>query len=346
MSETVKVIRFCKTGGSDVLRIDEIQLSQLKENEVLVRVQAVAVSRPDLLWRQGAYFEEPEFPAQIGYDAAGVVESVGPEVKTLKVGDRVSTFPAVSLLDYAAHGKSIIYPETALIVYPDNLKPVEAAAVNTGLFTAYFALLELAHLKKDQHVVVTAASSSMGIAAIQMAKAVGAKSIAVTRSEAKKEALFAMGADQVIVAGSEDVQTAILKMTEGLGAEVIYDAVAGPGLEELVWATKRSGHVIVYGHLGAMEYGTMLPLGACFLRAIQIHGSFRVFDFTGHRRLRLQAKSEAIERAKKFISDGLASKLFSAKIDRVFVGLDEYPAAHRYLETNAQIGKIAVALSN
>src|ERR1700731_988242 len=294
MTEAVKVIRFSKTGSSEVLRIDEIQRSQLKENEVLVKVQAIGVSRPDLLWREGSYFEEPEFPAQIGYDAAGIVESVGPEVKKLKVGDRVSTFPAVSLLDYAAHGEAIIYPENALIVYPKSLTPVQAASVNTGLFTAYFALLELAYLQRDQHVVITAASSSMGVAAIQMAKAIGAKSIAVTRSEAKKEALLGAGADQVIVAGSEDVQEAILELTEGLGAEVIYDAVAGPGLEELVWATKRSGHVIVYGNLGAMEYGTLLPLGACFLRAIKVYGSFRIFDFTGHPSLGLQAKSEAI----------------------------------------------------
>jgi NADPH:quinone reductase-like Zn-dependent oxidoreductase len=346
MNETAKVIRFHKTGGSNVLRIDEVQLSQLKEQEVLVRVQAVAVSRTDLLWRQGSYFEEPAFPAQIGYDAAGVVESIGPEVKTLKVGDHVSTFPAVSLLDYAAHGETVIYPETALTVYPANLTPVQAAAVNTGLFTAYFGLLELANLKRDQHVVITAASSSMGVAAIQMAKAIGAKSIAVTRSEAKKEALLELGADQVIIAGAEDVQGAILELTDGLGAEVIYDAVAGPGLEELVWATKRSGHVIVYGHLGAMDFGTLLPLGACFLRAIKVHCGFRVFEFTGHPRLGLQAKSEAMERAKKFISDGLSSKLFWAKIDRVFDGLDEYAAAHRYLETNNQIGKITVALSN
>jgi NADPH:quinone reductase-like Zn-dependent oxidoreductase len=345
MNETVKVIRFYRTGGTDVLKIDEIQLSRLKANEVLVRVQAVGVSRSDLLWREGSYFEEPDFPAQIGYDAAGVVESMGPEVKTLKVGDRVSTFPAVSLLDYAAHGETIIYPDTALIVYPENLTPVQAASVNTGLFTAYFALLELAYLQRDQHVVITAASSSMGIAAIQIAKAIGAKSIAVTRSEAKEEALLAVGADHVIIPGRDDVQEAILDLTEGLGAEVIYDAVAGPGLKELVWATKRSGHVIVYGHLGAMEHGTLLPLGACFLRDIKVHGSFRVFHFTGHPRLGLQAQSEAIERAKKFIFDGLASKRFLARIDRVFVGLDQYAAAHRYMETNDQIGKIAIALT-
>lgn len=346
MSEPAKMIRFYKTGGTDVLKIDEIQLSQLKEDEVLVRVQAVGLGRADLLWREGSYFEEPAFPAQIGYDAAGTVEAVGPGVKTLKVGDRVSTFPAVSLLDYAAHGETIVYPETALIVYPQSLTPVQAAAVNTGLFAAYFALVELAHLQKDQHVVITAASSSMGLAAIQMAKAIGAKSIAVTRSESKKEALLGAGADQVIIAGSEDVQETILEMTDGLGAEVIYDAVAGPGLEELVWATKRSGYVIVYGHLGAMECATLLPLGACFLRGIKVYGSFRVFDFTGHSRLGLEAKPDAIERAKKFISEGLASNLFSAKIDRVFFGLNEYAAAQRYMETNNQIGKITIVLGD
>jgi NADPH:quinone reductase-like Zn-dependent oxidoreductase len=346
MNKAVKAIRFHKTGGSDVLRIEEIQLPRPKAHEALVRVQALTISRTDLLWREGSYFEEPELPAQIGYDAAGVVESVGPEVTTLKVGDLVSTFPATSLLDYTAHAECIIYPETALLVYPQNITPVQAAAVNTALFTAYFALIELADLRRDQHVVITAASSSMGIAAIQIARAIGANSIAVTLSEAKEEALLAIGADQVILAGREDVQEAILDLTDGLGAEVIYDAVAGPGLGELAWATKRSGHIVVYGHLGAMEHGTLLPLGACFLRAINVHGSFRIFDFTGHSRLGLKAKSDAIDRAKKFIFDGLASGLLSAKIDRVFFGLDEYAAAHRYMETNKQIGKIAVALSD
>jgi NADPH:quinone reductase-like Zn-dependent oxidoreductase len=344
MNETAKAIRFHKPGAPDVLRVEEVRLPELKGNEVLIRVRAIALSRLDLLWREGAYFEEAEFPAKIGYDAAGVVEAVGPTVKTLKVGDRVSTFPASSLLDYAAHGETIVYPESALLVYPDSLTPVQAAAVNTGLFTAYFAFLETAHVRKHQNVVITAASSSMGIAAIQMTKALRAHSIAVTRSEAKKQDLVEAGADHLIVAGSEDVQEMILDMTEGLGAKVIYDAVAGPGLEELVWATSRSGHVFIYGHLGAMESETSLPLGACFLRAIKVHGGFRIFDFTGHRRLGLPAQTEAVERAKKFICDGLGSKLFTAKIDRVFCGLDEYVAAHRYMETNRQTGKVVIAL--
>ena len=177
----------------------------------------------------GLLFEEPLFPAQLGYDAAGVVEALGPEVTTLKVGDQVSTLPAASLLDYTAHGETMVYPESALFVYPDNLTPVQAAAVNTGLYPADFALVELACLKPHQHVVITAASSSMGVAAIQLAKGVGAKSIAVTRSETKKDELLRVGADHVVIAGRDDVQWAILELTGGLGAEVIYDAVAGPG---------------------------------------------------------------------------------------------------------------------
>ena len=106
------------------------------------------------------------------------------------------------------------------------------------------------------------------------------------------------------------MQEAILKLTDGLGAEVIYDAVGGPGLEELIWATKRFGHVIVYGQLGAMDDKTSLPLGACFLRGLKVHASFRVYDFTGYPKLGLPARTEAIERAKKFVSDGLASGLF------------------------------------
>src|SRR4029077_4460891 len=177
----------------EVLRVEDVRWPQPVGNEGLIRVRALALSRLDLLWREGSYCEEPQFPAQIGYEAAGVVESVRPEVTSFKVGERFPTFPAVSLTEYAAHGETILCPESALLAYPQNLTPEQAAAANIGLFTAYFALVELARLKPDQHVVVSAAGSSMGVAALQMVKAVGAKSIAVTRSEGKQEGLLAAG---------------------------------------------------------------------------------------------------------------------------------------------------------
>ena len=345
MDNSTKAIRFYKNGGPEVLTTEEIVRPQPKGSEVSIRVQAIALSRTDLLWREGSYFEQPVFPAQIGYDAAGVIESVGPEVQNLKVGNHVSTFPAASLLDYAAHGEAVIYPEHALLAYPENLKAERAAAANTGLLAAYFALVEHAALKPDQHVVVTAAGSSMGLAAIQLVNALGARSIAISRSVAKREKLAAAGAHHVLIAGIDDVQEAVLEITGGHGADVVYDGVAGPGLEELVWATKRFGHVIVYGYLGGMGNTTPIPLGACFLRGLNLHASYRIFDFTGHPRLGIPANLEAVERAKRLVFGGLASELFKPVIDRVFVGLDKYAAAHRYMETNAQTGKILVSLN-
>jgi len=342
---TTRLIRFDRIGDSGVLRSDQIPLSKPKGNEVLIRVEAIGLSRIDVLWREGRYVEDPVFPAQIGYDAAGTIEAVGPEAVDLKVGDQVSTLPAVSLLDYGAHGEAILYPDHALLRYPGNLSPIEAAAVNTGLFTAYFTLVELADLQPGQFVVVSAASSSTGIAALQLARMLGAKTIALTRSVAKVPKLTAAGADHVLVLGDCDVRRNIVEITDGLGTDVVYDAVAGPGLEELVWATKRLGRVIVYGALGGNAGATPLPFGACFLRGIKLHAGFRVFDFTGNARLGPPTNQQATARAKSFISEGLASGAFTAKIDRVFNGLDKYLAAHQYLETGSQIGKIVVSLT-
>lgn len=345
MDKIAKMIRFHRTGRPDVLKVEDAPLRGPNAGEVVVRMEALGLSRNDVLWREGSYFEQPVFPSGIGYDAAGVIESVGPGVHRIKVGDRVSTLPAVSLVDYPAHGESVVYPEKGLFAYPQNLSAEQAASANLGLFTAYFALVELARMKPDQFVLITAASSSMGMAAIQLAKVLGTRCIAVTRSEAKRHRLLQAGADHVVVAGSDDVQEMVLEITDGEGADVVYDGVAGPGLEELAWATRRLGSVIVYGYLGAMDATTRLPLGACFLRGINLYPSFKVFDYTGNPRLGICGSPAAVERAKTFISAGLASGVLKPTIDCVFDGLEEYAAAHQYIGANTRTGKIIVSLS-
>jgi NADPH:quinone reductase-like Zn-dependent oxidoreductase len=345
MDKTSKMIRFHETGRPDVLKVEDALLRGPKAGEVLVRMEALGLSRIDALWREGSYFEQPVFPSGIGYDAAGVIESVGPGVDRIKVGDRVSTLPVVSLVDYPAHGESAVYPEKGLFLYPRNLSAEQAASANLGLFTAYFALVELARMQPDQFVVITAASSSMGMAALQLAKVLGTKCIGVTRSERKRKRLLQAGADQVVIAGTDDVQEALLEITNGRGVDVVYDGVAGPGLEELVWATRRRGSVIVYGYLGAMDATTRLPLGACFLRGINLYPSFKVFDYTGNPKLGISENPAAVERAKTFISAGLASGVLKPAIDCVFDGLREYAAAHQYICANTRTGKIIVTLS-
>lgn len=344
MNRKTRVIRFHRTGGSEVLQIDEIELPPLKNNEVLVKMDALAISRADILWREGDYVEHPILPAQIGYEGAGVVDSIGPKVKTIRPGDRVSTVPAASLVEYAAHGEEIVYPESSLLVYPPNLNPGQAACANTALFLAYFALVELAGLQRSRYVVITAATASTGIAALQLAKRLEAKCIAITRSSSRKSELSSAGADHVIVVGEEDVRDAIFDITDGLGADVIYDAVGGPGLEELVWATRRLGRIIVYGALGSGTVATRIPLGACFIRGVSLYAGVTIFDFTGNRRLGIAPDRAAVKRAKTFIAEGLAAKIFTPKTDRVFVGLEQYQLAQKYMEMSDRKGKVVISL--
>jgi NADPH:quinone reductase len=344
MNRKTRVIRFHRTGGPEVLQIDEIELPTLKNNEVLLKMDALAISRADILWREGDYVEDPILPAQIGYEGAGVVDSIGPKVKTIRPGDRVSTFPAASLVEYAAHGEKIVYPESSLLTYPPNLNPAQAASANTALFLAYFALVELAALRQGRFVVITAATASTGIAALQLAKRLGAKCIAITRSSSRRVELTSAGADHVIVAGEEDIRDAIIDLTDGLGADLIYDAVGGPGLEELVWATRRLARIIVYGALGNGTAETKIPLGACFIRGVTVYAGVTIFDFTGNRRLGIAPDRAAIKRAKTFIAEGLAAEIFTPKIDRVFVGLEQYRLAQQYMETPGRKGKVVISL--
>src|SRR5260370_11816966 len=127
-------------------------------------------------------------------------------------------------------------------------------------------------------------------------------------------------------------------------AQILSDAVGGPGLEELAWATKRFGRIIVYGALEATDEETRLPLGACFLRGVKVYAGVTIFDYTGNRRLGLPPKPGAVNRAKEFITKGLAAGKLTPKIDRVFNGLGEYQLANQYIATNSPNGKIIISL--
>jgi NADPH:quinone reductase-like Zn-dependent oxidoreductase len=341
---TTRIIRFHQTGGPDVLQIDEIPLSELHGNEVRVRVQALALTRADTLWRSGTYVEEPILPSRIGYDVAGVVEAIGPDVTTLTIGDRVSAIPAASVQKYGNHGETAIYPEYALLKYPERLTPEQAASTNNGLFTAYFPFVEIVGVKPGQYVVLTAGSSTTALAALQVARKLGARTIATTRTSAKQPDLLREGYDHVIVSEEEEVTARILEITGGQGADLVYDPIAGPGVEALAWATKPLGHLVIYGALGALTDPTPLPLWPIFLRTIRLYAGYKVFDFTGNANMGIPPDVAATQRARRFIYDGLADGTFVPRVDRVFNGLEQYADAHRYMESNAQSGKIVVRL--
>ena len=194
-----KIIRFHETGSADVLKIEDLPLAEPGEGEVRLKVQAIILNRAELMFRQGQYLEDPELPSRLGYEAAGIVDAVGPGSSDNHIGDRVSTIPAFSMGKYGVYGESAIVPNRAVAHYPDNLSATEGASIWMQYLTAYGALIDIGQLKEGDTVVITAASSTIGLAAIQITKAAGALAIATTRGADKKQFLLDAGADEVIV---------------------------------------------------------------------------------------------------------------------------------------------------
>jgi NADPH:quinone reductase-like Zn-dependent oxidoreductase len=313
------------------LRFEEVTLKQPDKGEVRLKVQAVGLNRADALFIRGQY-EPPKLPAGVGYEAAGVVEAIGPDVDRNWFGKRVATIPAFSLNDYGMLGEEVIAPARALGEYPAKLSPLEGAAIWMQYLTAYGALIPVAHLAKGDFVVITAASSSVGIAAIEMAKGEGAISIATTRKGDKKAELLSLGANHVIVTEGEDFVARVQEITGGKGVRVTFDPVAGPFLEKLAAAAPVGGIVVVYGALSMQP--TPFPLRTALRKALSIRG-YSVSEIT--------VDPEKLAVAKKYVYDRLEDGRFHPKIAKVF-SFAQAVDAFRYLESNAQVGKVVISV--
>jgi NADPH:quinone reductase-like Zn-dependent oxidoreductase len=325
-----KVVRFHKTGPADVLQIEDLPQEQPKENEVRLRVEAVGLNRAEVMFRMGAYLEAPKLPARLGYEAAGVVDAVGPGVKAFQIGDRVSTVPSFSMNSYGVYGETAIVPVHSLARYPSNLSPFEGASIWMQYLTAWGGLVHHGRLNSQQYVLITAASSSVGLAAIELTKLTGAHSIAVTRTSAKKQALFDFGAAEVIASSEEDLPAVVRKYTNGKGTDLIFDPVAGPFLETLAQCCAPGAQIIEYGALSSEP--TPFPLFLALANGLTVRG-YTLFEITSNAALRAQAE--------RYIYEQLEQGKLKPKIDRVFP-LSQIVEAHRYMESNQQNGKIVI----
>ncbi|MBD2020375.1 alcohol dehydrogenase catalytic domain-containing protein, partial [Leptolyngbya sp. FACHB-36] len=182
-----KIVRFYEFGSAEVLRLEDEPLREPDTGEVRLKVEAIGLNRAEIGFRAGRYLELPEtFPSTLGYEASGVIDAIGAGVTGFHVGDRVSTIPAFSMKQYGVYGESAIVPAVAAAAYPDSLSANEGTAIWMSYITAYGPLVEYGQVKAGDFVLITAASSSVGYSAIQIAKAAGAVAIATTRSTAKK----------------------------------------------------------------------------------------------------------------------------------------------------------------
>jgi NADPH:quinone reductase-like Zn-dependent oxidoreductase len=327
-----RAVRFHQTGGPEVLRLEEVPAPVPTAGEVLIRTRALGLNRAESMFRLGQYGIDPVFPSGLGYEAAGVVEALGSGVTGLSVGDAVSVVPSFTMTEYPVHGELVLAPAHAVVIHPEHLSFEEAASVWMKFITAYGGLVDLAGVHPGDTVLIPAASSSVGLAAIQVAHKAGARAIALTRTSAKRQQLLDAGADAVIATSEEDVVARVRELTGGEGARVIFDPVGGPALADLVAAAAHEAVIVAYGLLDREP--AQLDVGTVLFKHLTIRG-FELFEITTDARRR----AAAIE----FVRDGLAKGELTPVIDKTFP-LDAIADAHRYLEAGGQVGKIVVTV--
>jgi NADPH:quinone reductase-like Zn-dependent oxidoreductase len=265
-----RVVRFHELGGPEVLRIEDVEVPGPGRGEVQIRVKALGLNRAEVLLRRGTYIEEAPLPSGLGLEAAGIVEAVGEGVDGFAPGDAVSVVPPPSMVRWPAYGKLATVPARLVVRHPASLSWEAAAASWMQYVTAYGALVDIAGLRKDDVVVIPAASSSVGLAAIQIAGMVGARSIAITRTSAKRERLLEAGATHVIASAEEDLAARLKEIAGPDGVRVVFDPVGGPAVEPLTAAMARGGILIVYGALSTQP--TPFPQFTVLAKSLTLRG--------------------------------------------------------------------------
>jgi len=327
-----RIVRFHKIGGPEALQIDTIEVPPPGEGEVQIRVKALGLNRAEAMFRAGMYVEPPIFPSRLGYEASGIIEAVGQGVSEFHPGDIVSIVPPHGQGKYGVYGEIATVPAYYVVKHPPTLSFIEAAAVWMQYMTAYGALIDIAAITKDDFVVIPAASSSVGLAAIQLCNIVGAHPIATTRTSIKKKALYDHGAAHVIVTNEEDLVAKLKEMTRGKGARVVFDPVGGKTVLALAEAMACGGTLFQYGALSSEP--TPFPLFTAIVKSLTMRG-YMLFEIVND--------PIRFERAKQYILDALTKGKLKPIIAKTFT-LDEIVEAHRYLESNQQFGKIVVTV--
>ncbi|MGX1549144.1 TniQ family protein [Streptomyces adustus] len=326
-----KQVQFDAIGGPEVLILRKVPTPVPGAGEVLIRVDAIGLNRAEIMYREGRYFYQPSFPSTLGYEAAGAVEAVGEDVTGFAAGDSVGVVPAFLQTDYGTYGDLVLVPASSVVPRPTGIDPIKASAVWMAYLTAYGALAENGFVRPGDHVLITAASSSVGLAAIQTAHRIGAIPIATTRRADKKQALLDAGATHVIVTDDEDLPARIKEITGGEGVRLAFDPIAGPGVNTIAQGIAPGGSLVVYGALDPRP--TPLPNAQSF-PALTTR-TYTLFEIT--------TDAERLRRGVAFVNAGLSDGSFDPVIDRVF-DLSDIVEAHRHMASNTQIGKIVVTV--
>ncbi|MBM3386185.1 MAG: NADPH:quinone oxidoreductase family protein [Betaproteobacteria bacterium] len=315
--------------GVEALNWKELPTPQPGAGEVLIEIQAASLNFPDLLIVQNKYQMKPPLPFVPGSEYAGVVRAVGEGVKGLQVGQKVACLSGTG-----GFGTHTLAPAKLCMPLPQGFAAVDAAAFIMTYATSHHALIDRGQLKAGETVLILGAAGGVGTAAIQIAKAVGAKVIAAASSAEKCALCTAQGADAVINYGTENLREALKTLTDGQGPDVIYDPVGGelaePALRSIAWR----GRYLVIGFAGGPI--PALPLNLPLLKGASLVGVFWG-DFA---RREPQANAAMMAELARWYGQGKVKPV----IDRT-LPMGELKAAYARMGSRAVMGKLVMVNS-
>ena len=330
------IVEISTPGSPDVLRLAQRSVPQAGEGELLIRVSASGVNRPDVLQRTGNYPVPPGASDVPGLEVAGVIESgdaAAMAVAGLKVGDRVC-----ALVAGGGYAQYCVAPVAQCLPVPKGLSDVEAASLPETFFTVWSNVFDRAHLQTGETLLVQGGSSGIGVTAIQMAKAMGATVIVTAGSDDKCAACVVLGADHAINYKTHDFAAEAMRLTHGKGVDVVLDMVAGDYVSREVDCLAEDGRLVIIALQGGIKSG--FDAGKVLRRRLNITGSTL--------RPRPVAFKAAIarnlhEQVWPLVEAGRIKPVIYATFDATSV--DGAANAHQLMESNQHIGKIVLTWS-
>ncbi len=327
--ETMTAVAITTPGGPDVLKATSMPTPKPGPGQVLVKVAAAGVNRPDVAQRMGAYPPPPGHSPLPGLEIAGTVAAAGAGVSRWKAGDKVC-----ALVNGGGYAEYCIAEETAALPIPGGLDLVQAAAVPETFFTVWNNVFERGGLRSGEWLLVHGGSSGIGTTAIQLAKAFGARVIATAGSADKCKACLDLGADQAINYRSEDFVAVTKEATGGKGADVILDMVGGDYVEKNIIAAAEDGRVVQIATLGGAD--VKINIARLMMKRITLTGS------TLRPRTR-EVKAGFARALEAKVWPLIAAGKVKVVMDSTFL-LAQAAEAHRRMESSQHIGKIVLTV--
>jgi NADPH:quinone reductase-like Zn-dependent oxidoreductase len=339
----MKAAVITRAGAPEVLEVRDWPEPEPRSGEVRIRTRFAGVNFADIAARIGVYRDAPRIPCVIGYEVSGTVDRLGPDVQGLAVGDRV-----LAMTLFGGYAEKVCTPAAAVRRIPEGMSDEEAAALPVNYVTAYHMLHYLTTVRKGDRVLIHAAAGGVGIAAIQMCRAAGAE-IFGTASASKHEFLKSIGVDHCIDYRTQDFLAEVKRLTQGLGVDLVLDALGGAALARSYQALAQGGRLFTFGFSRATpgEKRSLFTIATEFLRMPRFHPLQLMNEnrsVLGVNMNHLAARPDLLGREFDGLLHLFGEGVIRPRVDRIF-GLHEAAAAHRHLQDRLNIGKVLLEVA-